>query len=181
MEYKNLDFDGNCLAQYSSLRDEMSKICVTFWPYFSYPCKFFTLSKKEKEAFTKKNKAESELIKRGYARIREKVKEIRQSFSQAVVNRKRSGSGKIVFEFYDELIRMWGGSAAIQPLSFGVDTETLNDLNSSQNTQLQQSLLSNDDEILGVDGTVQMLNNLVPKNLNHWMVVKEKVSIQFLN
>ncbi len=93
------------------------------------------------------------LINRGYARIREKVKEIRQSFSQAVVNRKRSGSGKIVFEFYDELIRIWGSSAAIQPLSFGVDTETLNDLNSSQNTQLQQSLLCNDDEILGVDGT----------------------------
>ncbi len=104
------------------------------------------MSKKEKEA-------ESELIKRGYAQIREKVKEIRQSFSQAVVNRKRSGCGKIVFEFYDELIRIWGGSTAIQPLSFGVDTETLNYLNSSQNTQLQQTLLSNDDEVLGLDGT----------------------------
>ena len=52
----------------------------------------------------------------------EKVKEIRQSFSKAVhvVSGSRSGSGKIVYEFYDKLITFWGGSAGTEPLSYGV-------------------------------------------------------------
>ena len=110
MEYKNTDFDGNRLAQYSWLRDEMSKIyhkdTSLFGPTSLTPASssLSTMSKEEKEAFTKQNKTESELIKKRYARVREKVKEIRQSFSQAVVKGSRSGSGKIVYEFYDELI-----------------------------------------------------------------------------
>ena len=50
----------------------------------------------------------------------EKVKEIRQNFSKAVVSGSRSGSGKIVYEFYDKLITLWGGSAGTEPLSYGV-------------------------------------------------------------
>ncbi len=37
MEYKNLDFDGNRHAQYSSLRDEMSKIVSLFGPISLLP------------------------------------------------------------------------------------------------------------------------------------------------
>lgn len=60
-----------------------------------------------------------------------KVKEIRQNFSKAVVSGSRSGSGKIVYEFYDKRITLWGSSARTEPLSYGVggvdlveDTET---------------------------------------------------------
>ena len=55
-----------------------------------------------------------------------KVKEIRQSFSNAVTTRKRNGSGKIVFEHYDRLVSLWGGCAGITPLPFGVDTNNFN-------------------------------------------------------
>ena len=55
-----------------------------------------------------------------------KVKEIRQSFSNAVTTGKRSGSGKIVFEHYDRLVSLWGGCAGIAPLPFGVDKNTFN-------------------------------------------------------
>ena len=156
--YRNVDFDGDRPSQYSWLRDEMSKIydedTSIFGPISLTPASpLSTMTKKEKEAFMKQNKAESKLIKKGYARIREKVKEIRQSFSQAVVNGTRSGSGKVVYEFYDELITIWGGSAATKPLSFGVGTETLNESNNSKHDQLQQSLLNNDDEIFGLVGT----------------------------
>ncbi len=41
----------------------------------------------------------------------------------------RSGSGKIVFEHYDRLVSLWGGSAATEPLSFGVDGDTFNGIN----------------------------------------------------
>ena len=65
-------------------------------------------------------------IAKGYNRIVEKVKEIRHSFSKAVVSGTQSGCGKIVFEFYEKLITIWGGSANTEPLSFGISTETLN-------------------------------------------------------
>ena len=73
----------------------------------------------------KKEKATSRLIQRGHQRIQEKIKEIRQSFSKAVIAGTRSGSGKIVYEHYDELVMIWGGSPATEPLSFGVGTETI--------------------------------------------------------
>ena len=63
----------------------------------------------------------------------------------------RSGSDKVVHEFYDELIKIWCGPAPIKPLSFGIDTETLSDHDNPENAHLQQSLLPSDDEILCVD------------------------------
>ena len=44
-----------------------------------------------------------DLIKIGYKRVMEKTKELRQKFSKAVTNGTRSGSGKLVMEFYDDL------------------------------------------------------------------------------
>ena len=60
------------------------------------------------------------MITKGQKRVMEKVKEIRQNFSKAVLSGSRSGSGKIVYEFYDKLITLWGGSASTEPLSYGV-------------------------------------------------------------
>lgn len=60
------------------------------------------------------------MITKGQKRVMEQVKEIRQSFSKAVVSGSRSGSGKLVYEFYDKLITLWGGSAGTEPLSYGV-------------------------------------------------------------
>ncbi len=56
----------------------------------------------------------------------------------------RSGCGKIVFEFYDKLVKIWGGSANTEPLSFGVSSENLN----SEGDGLQdlQSELESEDE-----------------------------------
>lgn len=50
----------------------------------------------------------------------EKVKENRQNVSKAVVCGSRSGSGKIVYKFYDKLITLSSGSAGTEPLSYGV-------------------------------------------------------------
>lgn len=59
------------------------------------------MTREEKSEYTERVKADKDNIKKGYARIKETVKEIRQSFFQAVTTGKRSGSGKIVFEHYD--------------------------------------------------------------------------------
>ena len=38
-----------------------------------------------------------------------------------------SGSGKLVFEHYEKLVFMWGGSVNIEPLSFGISSGELDD------------------------------------------------------
>ena len=48
------------------------------------------------------------MIKKGYSRVMEKIKELRQRFSNAVTAGSRSGSGKLVMEFYDTMVQIWG-------------------------------------------------------------------------
>ena len=55
-----------------------------------------------------RKKEESNLIQRGHQRVQEKVKEIRRNFAKAVTAGTRSGSGRIVYEFYDDLVSVWG-------------------------------------------------------------------------
>ena len=78
------------------------------------------VSKEEKDAYSKKLKFEQQ-IKKGYGRVQEKIKEIRQNFNSAVINGRRSGSGKIVFEHYDRLVKIYGGTASSEPILAGVD------------------------------------------------------------
>eukprot|EP00794_Sanderia_malayensis_P004367 gene4367-4948_t len=76
----------------------------------------------EEQKVVQQKKIDVALIKRGYTHIQEKIKEIRQKFSEAVTSGQRSGSGKIVLEFYDQLVQLWGGSPATEPLPSGVST-----------------------------------------------------------
>ena len=39
----------------------------------------------------------------------------------------RSGSDKLHFEYYEKLVSVWSGSANIEPLSFGISSEELDD------------------------------------------------------
>ena len=81
-----------------------------------------------------KIKTEKELINRGYTRVQEKVKVLRQKFSEAVTTGTRSGSGQIVMEHYDDLVKLWGGSPASEPLSYGCSTSEVNcNVNSEDN------------------------------------------------
>ncbi len=63
------------------------------------------------------------------------MKEIRQSFSQAVTTGSRNGSGKIAFEHYDRLVSLWGGSAATEPIPFGVDVDTFNSVSTDDHLE----------------------------------------------
>ena len=112
MEYKNVDFDGDRPLQYTWLREEMAKhfqegetlgqelfgpLCVSI-----SDIPMAEMSKEEKAQHMKVVKRDNEKIRKGYGRVKEKVKESRQAFSQAVTT--RSGSGKIVFDHYDRLV-----------------------------------------------------------------------------
>ena len=52
------------------------------------------------------------LIKQGYLRIKEKIKNVRQDYRNAIVQGRRSGSGKFVDDYWDLLKELWGGSPA---------------------------------------------------------------------
>ena len=80
------------------------------------------MSKEEYKAYKAVHDKEAEMIRKGYNRIKEKVKNIRQDYSKAFVSGTRSGSGKIVIEHYDDLATIWGGSPSTEPLAFGVDS-----------------------------------------------------------
>ena len=64
-------------------------------------------------------------LKKGYDRVKEKIRNVRQDFRTAVNKGTRSGSGKIVQENFDLLSEIWGGSPATTSLSFGIDADTL--------------------------------------------------------
>ena len=45
-----------------------------------------------------------------------------------MLNGTRSGSGKLVYEFYDKLVLIWGSSASVEPLSYGVSTTSIKNI-----------------------------------------------------
>ena len=50
---------------------------------------------------------------------------MRQSLSKTVISGTRSGNRLVVYEHYDSLKLIWGGSANTQPLQNGVDNSTI--------------------------------------------------------
>ena len=146
MEYQAVDFDGDRPAQYKELRKEMAKLYeiedVSLFGPLSLSAPITSIddmTEEEKKEFLINQKKENSLIQKGHQRIQEKVKEIRQSFSKAVTAGKRSGSGKIVYEYYDELVRIWGGYPSTEPLSFGVDTASLLETPALEETPMEKA------------------------------------------
>ena len=180
MEFKNSDFEADRVKQYECVRVSLANIYVDDPSFFGPPSvvksPLFLKSdeslsaeqKREKQQLLKQQQEERNQIKKGYQRVQEKIKEIRQNFSTAVTLGRRSGSGKVVLDFYDELVRIWGGSASVQPLSCGTSSEQVNsinpsvttvpddlnedvgqsDLNSSLNSTIHSSSLHSDEEII---------------------------------
>ena len=81
----------------------------------------------DKIEFCKKLPREREAIKKGYNRVLEKIKDIRQRFSTAVTTGSISGSGKIILEYFDKLVLVWGGSVAVESLNYGIDSSCVNE------------------------------------------------------
>lgn len=78
-----------------------------------------TLFSEEEKAKAKRRVKESkDMVTKRQKKVMEKV---RQSFSKAVISGIRSGSRKIVYEFFENLTKLWGGSARKEPLPYGVE------------------------------------------------------------
>ena len=101
MEFQGLDFDGDRSAQYREIRKEMASI-------YSYETNLFeAATPEEMKEHLVARKNETKLVQRGHQRIMEKIKELRQSFSKAILLGSRRGSGKLIYELYDQLVDIW--------------------------------------------------------------------------
>ena len=95
-----------------------------------------------KEKWEKQKKLDQELIKHNYSRVLEKTKGKPQKFLNAATTGRRSGSGKIVMEFYEELVKLWGGSPATKSLTFGVNSNSIRSNIPNSNTSSVGSCVS---------------------------------------
>jgi hypothetical protein len=144
LEYRNCDFNADKSKQYEALRISLATEYENVDMSFFGPIKLDQDDGEDRGAFLEKNDVQKKQIRVGYNRVMEKVKELRQGFSNAVTAGSRSGSGKLVLEFYDLMVQIWGGAPSTEPLPFGiqssqaasissivVDSEVLHDLSSS--------------------------------------------------
>ena len=97
------------------------------------------------------------------------VKNLRQKFSEAVTTDRRSGSGQITIYYFDELVKIWGGSPASEQLSYGTSTTCVNDNMNSDNFSDNSSSSSSNS-----------LSNNIPYNYRYSSnstLTKRKISI----
>ena len=71
----------------------------------------------------KKKKLENMPIDLGCNRVLQKVKILRQGLSTALVSGKRSGSHKMVYQNFEVMKTILGGSPNVEPVSFGINKD----------------------------------------------------------
>ena len=125
MDYKNVEFNSDVVALYSRLHERMAmEFDIENFGPVDLPQEdgqnVDELSKEEKKAFQVEVAVAKSLIKKGYNRIKEKIRAIRKAYNKAVTNDRRFGSGKVVQEYYEQLAEIWKGSPATEQLKFGV-------------------------------------------------------------
>ena len=123
LEYRNCDFNADKSKQYEALRVSLASEYEDVDISFFGPTKMLDQGEQEgRDSFLERIDVQKTQIRVGYNRVMEKVKELRQGFSNAVTAGSRSGSGKLVLEFYDLMVQIWGGAPSTEPLPFGIQS-----------------------------------------------------------
>ena len=92
----------------------------------------------------KEKETERLKIQKGYQRIQERVKKLRQQFSEVVSNGRRSVSPKIILNNYELLMSIYGGCTATEPLRYGVEMEVDDESHGSSRNGTTQDLVDDD-------------------------------------
>ena len=146
MEYRNSDFNADKVKQYEAVRIILANKYRDGSLFGPTEIPAYT-EEDNKEDYTRSCEKFKAQIRRGYTRVQEKIKHLRQKFSNAVTSGTRSGSGKMVMEFYDVMVKIWGGSPATEPLQFGVQSAEkedeegweINDFNTTLSDEIEES------------------------------------------
>ena len=124
-EYANIDYDADKVMQYNAIRVQVTKRYSDQRDFFGPES---VMEDSNELSIEQRNsiKEDKKLISKGYRRILEKIKDIRQEFSKAVLRGTRSGSGKMIFPHYDKLKLIYAGSPNIEPMADGLDSNSIN-------------------------------------------------------
>ena len=126
-EFSGVDFEADLQSLYTELRRCMAnENPEDFGPVeLTVITEVKDMDTAEYSVFRKTIDDEKARVRKGYERIKEKLKTLRQDYRNAVNRGTRSGSGKLVQDNYDLLTEIWGGSPATTSLSFGIDGDTI--------------------------------------------------------
>ena len=122
-DFKGIDFKADLASMYTEVQTCMARnYAFDFGPVkVSAPEKEIKdMGKEEYDIYIKQTDAQKASIKKGYSRIKEKVKALQQEYRQAVNKGSRSGSSRIVQDNFTLLEEIWGGSPTTTALSFGI-------------------------------------------------------------
>ena len=104
------DFNAGKFQQYEQVRKGMT--CI-----YQHKPSYFGSESLNSYVSSDELKIQKDLIKKGYQRVHEKIKELRQNFQNILAGR-RSGGAKISDQYYKGLLRIWGGSPCVEALPF---------------------------------------------------------------
>ena len=113
-ECKGLDFESDLVKLYTGVRSLMAEKYDrnNFGPVITTEIGD-DLSTEELAKRKAAVAEEQKLIKIGYQRIEQKIKDLRQDYRNALTSGRRSGGGKLVEDNWDILKNIWGVSPAV--------------------------------------------------------------------
>lgn len=117
-ELQGKDFMNDLVTLYETVRIKMAEKydCENFGPV-GLSTLTGNMDVTEFKTHIMKEKKE---IKSGYDRIKEKIKSIRQMYRKAVTEGRRSGSGKLVCDYWEVLKDLWGGSPCVVAINSSI-------------------------------------------------------------
>ena len=164
--YEGYDFETDLVITYSDIRKMMSLM---------YPPSDFGLVELEiensegmtrAELLTYKWKIEiqEKQQKEGYKLIKNKVKELRRGYKNAIDKGQRSGSGRLIEDNFDRLKEIWGGSPAVLALPSGISSNERGNGESSDKENYQNEITDHETEEDNID--VENNDGLNTRTLN---------------
>ena len=104
------DFNAGKVQQYEEFRKGITRI-------YQHQPSYFESESLNSDVSSDELKIQKDLIKKGYQRVHEKIKELRENFKNILAGR-RSGGAKISDRYYEDLLRIWVGSPCAEALPF---------------------------------------------------------------
>ena len=147
MEFKGVDFEADLVVLYEEIRKLMALDFEGFGEVHVSECSkpLQDMNEKELKEFNDMVKLEKVQIKKGYDRVKEKIKTLRQDYRTAVNTGTWSGSGRIIRDNWEELTDIWAGSPATKPMKSGCSTKVINensfgDLNDIEDEEMNENM-----------------------------------------
>ena len=104
------DFNAGKIQQYEEFRKGITRI-------YQHQPSYFESESLNSDVSSDELKIQKDLIKKGYQRVHEKIKELRENFKNILAAR-RSGGVKISDRYYEDSLRIWVGPPCVQALPF---------------------------------------------------------------